>query len=179
MLQVHFCAAQLQTEGGKQTCWIRSYSDCFGSDVADWLQTGWKHQNALEKESDLRGFKLIAIYICSHLEQSSSLAKYMPYLAGASSAALSAYVHTCVCVVRSVTVVLVLVLCCCAACGPQINALNETLSCSECALCLFTRPEWDRVEGFLREFLYLLLFRGEGGILLWVKSFREGTVTKG
>lgn len=27
----------------------------------------------------------------------------------------------------------------CAACGPQIKALNETLSCSQCPLCLLTR----------------------------------------
>lgn len=67
-----------------------------------------------------------------------------------------------VCVVRSVTVVLVLVLCCCAACGPQINALNETLSCSECALCLFTRPEWDRVERFWESFCISSCSEGRG-----------------
>lgn len=78
----------------------------------------------------------------------------MPCLAWAVLAAPSVSVCMCLCVcvccqVRGAC----LVLCCCAACGPQINALNETLSCSECPLCLLTRPGWDRGEGFERVFV--------------------------
>lgn len=115
-----------------------------------------------------QGFNVITTSICNHLEPTSSLAKYMPCLA-------------CVCVcIRSGAG---LVLHCCAACGPQINALNETLLLWMPPLCLLTRPGWDRVEGF----------EGGGGVSPPVQRGRggglpimseklkggHGTVTKG
>ena len=122
-------------------------------------------------KSDLRGFKLIYQLIHAatwnrhpHLPNTCHV---YPGQAWLRRVCLCVRMCVCVCVCARVCCQVCYcgarwVLCCCAACGPQINALNETLSCSECPLCLLTRPGWDRVEGFERVFVSPPV-RGRGG----------------